>query len=56
MMMIPFYWLVLPWLVSWDSGDLAMQPLSGVEVFDLVSGDDCGTSTKGIHPRFGAVV
>lgn len=43
-------------LVFLESGDLSVQPLSRVDCLDLSSGDDSGTSTKGVQTRFGAIV
>ena len=42
--------------MSLESGDLSVQPLSGIDVLDLVSGDEGGPSAEGIKAGLGAVV
>ena len=44
------------WFVVLESGDLSVQPFSGGDGFDFVSGNDGGTSAESIEARLGAVI
>jgi hypothetical protein len=38
------------------SGNLSVQPLPGVDAFDLLGCDQSGSASKGIDPWLGAII